>query len=187
MEKNDTNDQLNEPEVKEQITPASKPRAKSRNITINRTVLIACGATAIVALLIGTTIGLVLGKNGQLDDDRSRMIRPLQSNGMMDGLQQNAFRHQGGDGQSQQSNRLTGVVTAVNGSTLTVAGNGSAHSVTTNSSTQWLGNISAAVNDTVMIEYSGSGSDLTALSIRVIGASATSGNSSLQSTSANNT
>jgi len=188
MEKNNTPDQPEKSRDVEEAphtTPTAKPRAKSRNITINSTALIAYGATAVIALLVGTGLGFVLGKNTRVDDASNGMMR-LSPTNSTDDMRQNSFSPRGYS-QSEQTSRLTGVVTAVNGSVLTVAGGGNTYTVTTDSSTQWAGSSSATVKDTVIIEFSGSGNDLTALSIRVIGASSTSNNDSSQSTSANNT
>jgi len=188
MEKNNSPDQLEKSrdiEESPRTAPMAKPRAKSRDITINSTTLITYGVTAVVALLVGTGLGFILGKNTRTDDASNGTMR-LSPTNSTDGIRQNGFSPRGYS-QSEQTSRLTGVVTAVNGSVLTVAGGGNTYTVTTNSSTQWAGGSSAAVNDTVVIEFSGSGNDLTALSIRVIGASSTSNDSSSQSTSANNT
>ena len=57
------------------------------------------------------------------------------------------------DSASQLANqsRLVGVVTAVNGDVITIAGGGSTNTVTTNSTTQYTNGSKAAVNDTVMV------------------------------------
>ena len=62
---------------------------------------------------------------------------------------------------------ITGVVTAVNGNQLTVAGNGTSSSVTINSSTQYTGASSAAVDDTVVATGTSSGSSFTATHVYV--------------------
>jgi len=184
---NDTNQPEKPRPVEETpvITPAVKPQTRSRNITINSTLLIACGATAIIALLVGTGLGFVLGKNAHANDESNGTMRMSPANGI-DGMRQNSFSPRGYS-QSQQTSRLTGVVTGVNGSVLTVAGGGNTYKITTNSDTQWTGSTSAAVNDTVIVEFSGSGNSLTALSVHVISSSSTSDDSTSQSTSANNT
>ncbi len=46
---------------------------------------------------------------------------------------------------------LQGVVTAKNGNLITVIGNGTTNNVTTNSSTQYIGGNSVAINDTVIV------------------------------------
>ena len=51
---------------------------------------------------------------------------------------------------SSSQDRVSGTVTAVNGSTFTVAGNGSSYQVQTNSSTQYQNGNSVKVNDTVI-------------------------------------
>ena len=64
-------------------------------------------------------------------------------------------------------NRLTGVVTSVNGDTFTVAGGGSTNQVTTNSSTQYQNGSSVKVNDTVTVFGTISNNTLTATQIIV--------------------
>ena len=53
----------------------------------------------------------------------------------------------GGSNQAQ----LRGVVTAINGSTFTIAGDGATNDVTTNSSTQYQGGSQPKVNDSVLV------------------------------------
>lgn len=62
---------------------------------------------------------------------------------------------------------LQGVVTAVNGDKLTIAGDGKTSTVTTTSSTQYLGASSAAVNDTVGVTGTSANGVLTATQIAV--------------------
>lgn len=56
-----------------------------------------------------------------------------------------------GRGLYSTQNRISGVVTSVNGSTFTVAGNGSTTTVTTSSSTQYQGGNSVMQNDSVLV------------------------------------
>ena len=65
------------------------------------------------------------------------------------------------DGQS----RVMGVVTSVNGSGFTVAGNGSTTNVTTNSSTQYQGGNSVKQNDTVLVRGTSSSGNITAAQV----------------------
>jgi hypothetical protein len=60
---------------------------------------------------------------------------------------------------------IQGVVTNVNGSSLTIAGDGTTNTVQTTSSTQYIGGNSAAVNDTVSVVGSISNSAFTATRI----------------------
>jgi hypothetical protein len=73
----------------------------------------------------------------------------------------------GGFVYSSNANLVSGVVTAVNGSTLTVAGDGSTSSVDTTSSTSYTNAPSAVVNDTVIATGSTSGGTFTATRIIV--------------------
>lgn len=66
-----------------------------------------------------------------------------------------------GNGQT----RTSGVVTSVNGSSFTLAGNGSTTNVTTSSSTQYQDGNSVAQNDTVIVLGTKSGDTLNATSI----------------------
>jgi hypothetical protein len=62
---------------------------------------------------------------------------------------------------------LTGVVTAVNDGSIVVAGNGTTETITTNSSTVYDNSVKPAVNDTVTIVGTTSGSTTTATEIGV--------------------
>ncbi len=64
-------------------------------------------------------------------------------------------------------NRIEGVVTAVNGSILTIAGNGATNDVTTNSSTRYIGSSQPKVDDTVVVDGTISGGTFTATQIVV--------------------
>ncbi|MDB5161473.1 MAG: hypothetical protein JWO96_853 [Candidatus Saccharibacteria bacterium] len=59
------------------------------------------------------------------------------------------FLGQGLPGSNQ--NQLSGTVTAVNGSTFTIAGNGASNQVQTSSSTQYQGGNQVKINDTVVV------------------------------------
>ena len=63
--------------------------------------------------------------------------------------------------------RIEGVVTAVNGSSITVAGHGATNTVTTNSSTQYVGGSQPKVNDTVVALGSISNDTFTATQISI--------------------
>jgi len=68
----------------------------------------------------------------------------------------------GSGGNAANQNRLQGVVTAVNGSSFTLAGNGTTNTVQTNGSTQYQNGNAVAVNDTVIVFGSVSNSTFTA-------------------------
>ncbi len=54
-------------------------------------------------------------------------------------------------GITANTNRITGVVTAVNGQSFSLAGGGATATIQTNGSTQYSGGSSVAVNDTVVV------------------------------------
>lgn len=75
--------------------------------------------------------------------------------GGLAGLHQRGLRAGGpiglGDRISGSQNHLFGVVTSVNGSSFTLAGNGSTNDVETNSSTQYQNGSQVKVNDSVVV------------------------------------
>ncbi len=62
---------------------------------------------------------------------------------------------------------LQGVITAKNGNTITVVGNGTTNNVTINSSTQYVGGTTIAVNDTVIITGQYNNNTFTAQTIEI--------------------
>lgn len=86
--------------------------------------------------------------------DREDTTRPMGVGGfVMGGPGHASF---GGEGRRLNSsddntNRLSGVVTAVNGTTFTIGGHGATNSVVTNSTTQFTGGDKVAVNDSVLV------------------------------------
>ena len=84
------------------------------------------------------------------------------------GRGERVFMHSGNFGGTVTDNgqtRTTGVVTAVNGSSFTLAGNGATTNVTTNGSTQYQNGNTVKVNDTVMVVGTTSNNTLTATSV----------------------
>ncbi len=71
----------------------------------------------------------------------------------------------GGKFDSNGQSRVMGVVTSVNGSSFTLAGNGSTTNVTTNSSTQYQGGNSVKQNDTVLVRGTSSSGNITAAQV----------------------
>lgn len=69
--------------------------------------------------------------------------------------------------QSVNSITIQGVITSVNGNSLTVAGDGLTNNITTNSSTQYVNGNSPKVNDTVSISAQFNNNQLTAQSINI--------------------
>ncbi len=117
-------------------------------------VLLVAFAVALVVFVVGAAIGHV--------SDRFGMMRAG-----VDG--RFGVRSQMFTGGVQYSNQLQieGVVSNVNGSTLTVAGNGATNSVVTNGSTQYTGSSQPKVNDTVVATGSLSNGTFTATQITI--------------------
>lgn len=67
-----------------------------------------------------------------------------------------------------QYTQTQGVVTAVSGSSITVAGGGKSQAITTNSSTTYVGGTKPAVNDSVIVTGTKSGSTITATQVEVL-------------------
>lgn len=147
--------------------PINAPLMTER-ATTNResTRLVLVTITSIVALIVGGSIGYAIGYSIASRNHNSDM-----SNGGSAFNGQNGGGLFGGDPSGRMDslgNRLTGGVSAVNGSSFTVIGDGGTYTITTNSDTKWSGqNSSVAINDTVMISYTGSGDTLTATCVRV--------------------
>lgn len=94
----------------------------------------------------------VSGSRGMMFQDE----RGLRTGGMM-GVRSDF------DENTVSTTRVSGVVTAVDGSTITVAGNGTTRKVIVNDSTVYVGDDKpAAVNDTIMVVGTTSGDTLTA-------------------------
>jgi hypothetical protein len=70
-----------------------------------------------------------------------------------------------GDFRTNSGDRTSGVVTAVNGSSFTLAGHGATTNVVTNSSTQYRGGNTVKQNDSVLVFGTTSGGTLTATQI----------------------
>jgi len=86
------------------------------------------------------------------------------------GMMTRGFSRRDGGGlynSNSSGTRIEGVVTAANGNTLTVAGDGTTHSVVTSSSTTYTNGSSAAVDDTVVAIGSTSGGSFTATNVIV--------------------
>ena len=87
----------------------------------------------------------------------------MRGNGMGDGGMRGGRQF----GSGVQANSLVGVVTAVNGSGFTVAGDGTTETVNTSSDTRFVGATSVKVNDSVRVLGTVSGSTWTATGVFV--------------------
>jgi len=81
----------------------------------------------------------------------------------------NDFGRRPAMGQTLNTNQvqISGVVTAVNGQSFTVAGNGSTNTVQTNSDTQYVNGSKVSVNDSVMVVGTTNGGTFTAAQVAI--------------------
>lgn len=116
-----------------------------------------------------TTVRMLSGKNGHADITSSAIgdrnfTSQRSGNGTMQGGGMMGPRGDFNDStDSSGTTRLNGVVTAVDGSTITVAGNGTTTKVVVNDTTTYTGDDKpAVVNDTIMVVGTKDGDTLTA-------------------------
>jgi hypothetical protein len=95
---------------------------------------------------------------------RIGVMRGFGAPGMMSDGPRHSFRS---GFTSNNESRLEGVVTKVDGSTITIAGGGKTNTLTVSSSTQYSGGSSAAVNDTVVATGTTNNGTFTATSVLV--------------------
>lgn len=107
----------------------------------------------VVAVLVAALVLIVAFGAGVFVGHRTHANTIVRSNSYS--FRSGSSDYRGGFGfgpNSQQAgSRLTGVVTAVNGSTLTVIGDGTTNMVTTTSTTEYANNVMPNVNDTVTV------------------------------------
>ena len=141
-----------------------------------RTLVIALIAGIIVLYIAAIMIGLTIYK--AVEDRRSNMyggtstMRQLNGMPRFNGEQTYTVRHSTSDGLTTTTTNQTftqtqGVVTAVNGDSITVAGGGKTQVIKTNGDTTYMDNEKPAVNDTVVIVGTKDGDTITATEIRV--------------------
>jgi hypothetical protein len=131
---------------KDEVTAAEQEVSHNHYVAMGnkRNWLVGGVLVILVLLLVGA---LAHGRN----ERPGRFGKNFGGYGMMQ-RQGRGFMGAGGNfGGTTNQNRITGTVTAVNGSTFTVAGGGSTNDVTTNSSTQYQGGAQPKVNDTVVV------------------------------------
>ena len=118
-----------------------------------------------IALIVGVVWGVThrgAMMNARFDDDQYGP-RITDNRGFDRGGMGREGMMMGGQGSTDSSTRVFGVVTAVDGSTLTVAGNGTTKKVVINDSTQYYGAAQPVkVNDSVTITGATSGDTFTA-------------------------
>ncbi len=107
----------------------------------------------VVAILVALLVLVIVFEVGVFVGHRTHTNTIVRSNtySFRSGL--NGYREGFGfNPNSQQAgSRLTGVVTAVNGNTLMVIGDGTTNTVTTTSTTQYANNVMPSVDDTVTV------------------------------------
>ena len=119
------------------------------------------GLAALLILFVVFMFGMAAGRFGTGNFGHRQSV-------FMKGIMMSGDRGFGGmmhSGLINSQDRVAGTVTAVNGSSFTLAGNGSSYSVQTNSSTQWQNGRSVKVNDTVMAFGTTNGGVLTATQV----------------------
>lgn len=128
------------------------------NTTVHKGWLIAAGVAIVVILIL---MAASVGRRFSVNHNEVAFGR----RGGFSLVQKAPLRFGGESGTAQ--NRLTGVVTAVNGSSFTIAGDGATNTVTTNSSTQWQGASSVKTNDSVVVLGNLSNNTFTATEVAV--------------------
>lgn len=112
------------------------------NSQLTKPVIIALGLVlAAVIFFAGLVAGRAAGKLRALEPAGAVVKQRLLDSGMRMGRR---FAN-------PNESRIQGVVTAVNGSTLTVSGGGATNTVTVSGSTQYTNGTKAAVNDSVVV------------------------------------
>jgi hypothetical protein len=148
---------------------ADESEKKSKSVTINtqRSWIYGVGAVLILILVFMAGMGAAAhheemkGKRGIFTVQRGEFGTHMGGSPMGAGI-----RHElGSSTTSNGETRLSGVVTAVNGSSFTVAGSGATNNVTTNSSTQYQSGNQVKVNDTLLVTGTSSNGTLTATHI----------------------
>lgn len=150
--------------VKAEVVYTPTPAPKNSN----RTWWIIGGTLAGLAV-IAMICGMVWGMTHRTAFVDGRFDGPMMQSNFEDSRSGRGGMRGGGgmmgdrDTISSDSTRVSGVVTAINGSTLTVAGNGTTKQVTTNDSTTYYGAAQPVkVNDSIMITGTTSGDTFTA-------------------------
>jgi hypothetical protein len=141
-----------------------------------RTFVIVLIGGIIVLYIAAIMIGLTIYK--AVEDRRSNMyggtstMHQLNGTPRFNGEQTYTVRHSTSDGLTTTTTNQTftqtqGVVTAVSGDSITVAGGGKTQVIKTNGDTTYMDNEKPAVNDTVVIVGTKDGDTITATEIRV--------------------
>jgi hypothetical protein len=136
------------------IQSAAQPQPKTSQRSVWRKLQQDPVAVLILVLIVAVVFvaGIFLGHAANLRKTvhfSERGFTSIQSSGSTTYIRQ-GFGQFSGSNTTNQS-RIQGVVTNVNGSTFTVAGDGTTNIVQTNSSTQYTGGTTVAINDTIVV------------------------------------
>jgi len=155
-----SNDDKTAPAAHEE--PAVKD-AKDRSLAQHK-----YGALVVVgiAVVLAFSAGMVIEHAS-----RQNLTRPAGVGGFVMGERGQAgprgFYNRRLNSSADNISRLSGVVTAVNGTTFTVGGNGATNSVQTTSSTQFTGGDKVAVNDSVIVSGTTNNGTFTATQVAI--------------------
>ncbi len=149
-------------EVDKKVSPIQTDAHVKKNlVTI---VAIVVGGGIVLMLGVGLlTFGFVREHPGVLARDTIRRDIAIDRNG---GPGMRGFGFRGGMMDDNQ-NRLTGVVTKVDGKNFTIAGNGTTNSITVNDSTQYTNGSTVAINDTVFVSGTVNNGTFTATQVTI--------------------
>ena len=153
------------PETKATESKNTESKTTETNtVTISRTWAYGLGGAFIILIALMVVVG-VAGRH-------ERVMQGMRPGGFHRGLSTGTRPRRfmmGGNGQGtvNSANQVSGVVTAVNGSSFTLAGFGSTTNVTTDSSTQYQGGNTVKVNDTVVALGTTTGGTLTATEVSI--------------------
>lgn len=121
------------------------------------------GAGAFLILMVVFILGMSVNAHRRPVYKQGMMTAGLMAPGGERGIRTHGMFGDSIDATS--GTRLHGVVTAVNGSTFTVAGNGATKEVSTNSSTQFSGGDQVKVNDSVLVAGTNNNGTFTATQV----------------------
>ena len=154
-----------QPEKKEEKSAEEGKSAGYSTFSGNRGWLYGLGTVIIALLIFLAGIGVANHRQGMVFRSGNIISGP----GDLGGFRKRGFMA-GGFGSKATLNgesRARGVVTAVNGSSFTLAGNGATTNVTTNSSTQYRDGNTVKQNDTVVVLGTESNGSLTATQVTI--------------------
>ncbi len=152
------------------------PKPITPKMSAGKWVLVAVAAFFAVLGLCASTMAAVRLASHQLDRDGMTVTRFSTSGPRLSGDQDfeaggmtgGRMRNFGGN-YANSTSRVTGVVTAVSGDSITVAGDGTTTKVVVSADTTYTGSTKpAAVNDTIVVTGTKSGDTFTAATVRLI-------------------